>query len=282
MKILIIGAKGMLGQALAQEFAKDCEVVAWDRDEVNLVEIKNHPFDKLRAKIKNLEPDLVINSAAYTNVDQAEEEAEIANAINGYAVGDLAKICKELDIPLVHYSTEYVFDGTKEEGYAESDLPNPISKYGESKYLGEQELQKETDKFYLIRLSRLFGKAGAGKPSFVDRMLELSETQSEIEVVDEEVSSPTCAPDLAKLTRSVIENKLPFGIYHGANSGSCTWYGLAKEIFKITGQNVKLIPVSAERFPRPAKRPVHGVLINTKLPQARPWQEALREFLTKS
>lgn len=275
MKILIIGAKGMLGQALVKEFAKDYEVVAWDRDEVDLARIKNY-----ESRINDLKPDLIINAAAYTNVDKADEEPEVADQINGYAVGDLANIGKELNIPIVHFSTEYVFDGAKRQGYNESDLPNPISRYGASKLLGEQELRKNTDKFYLIRLSRLFGKAGAGKPSFVDIVLELAKTKNEIEVVDEEASSPTYAADLARLTRYIVENTLPFGIYHGANSGSCTWFGLAAEIFKIMGQNVKLMPVAASRFSRSAPRPAYGILLNTKLPPARPWQEALREFLT--
>ena len=297
MKVLIIGAKGMLGQAMGEAFAGN-ELALMDREEIDIT--KNADC---RLQIAELKPEIVINCAAYTNVDKAEEEQDAAYKINGYAVGNLAAVCKELDIPLVHFSTEYVFDGESERGYDESAKPNPVSAYGRSKLLGEEELQKNTDKYYLIRLSRLFGKnspspslekrgvpsllqrEGKGefqrKKSFVQLMLDLAEKQNEIEVVDEEVSSPTYAPDLAKLTRHIIENKLPYGVYHGANSGSCTWHGFAREIFKIAGKNAKLKAVPSLRFPRPAKRPAYAVLLNTKLPPQRPWQDALNEFLMR-
>lgn len=274
-KVLIIGDKGMLGQALARELRSGNKLFLWDRGEIDLANVIDY-----RLSIIDLQPDLIINSAAYTNVDKAEREKDLADKINGYAVGELAKICRELDIGLVHFSTEYVFDGEKKEGYSETDRSNPVSAYGASKYLGERELQKNTDKFYLIRLSRLFGRdTQAGKKSFVNLMLELAKSKREIEVVDEELSCPTYAPDLAKLTRYIIDEKLPYGIYHGANSGACTWFGFAKEIFKIAAINVKLIPVAASRFPRLAKRPQYGVLLNTKLPPQRAWQKALKEFL---
>ncbi len=269
----------MLGQALLEVFAKGNEVIGWDRDEINITDEKATSF-----KLHATSFDLIINAAAFNDVDKAQEEPEIANAVNGYAVGNLAKICKELEMLIVHYSSEYVFDGTKKEGYREDDEPRPISAYGQSKYLGEQELQKNTDKFYLIRLSRLFGQEAQGvgaKRSFVSKMLELGKTKSELEVVDEEVSCPTYAPDLAKLTRYIVDDKREFGIYHGANFGSCTWYEFTREIFKTAGINVKLIPVPASRFPRPARRPAYGVLLNTKLPQQRRWQEALREELAQ-
>ncbi len=287
-KILVIGAKGMLGQALCAAFAKDNAVLPWDKEELDITDPKAISY-----QLKAVVPDVLINSAAYTDVDGAESNVELANTINGHAVGNIASVCKELDIPLVHFSTEYVFDGEKKAGYREDDIPNPISAYGRSKFLGEQELQKNTDKFYLIRLSRLFGETtpspppsparGEGvnyrKKSFVELMLALAKTKTEIEVVDEEVSSPTYARDLAAATREIIEKKLPFGIYHRTNGGSCTWYEFAGEIFKITGKNVKINPVPASRFPRAAKRPKYAVLLNTKLPAMRDWKKALREFL---
>jgi len=276
MKVLIIGAKGMLGQELVKVFS-DQEVVAWDREECDITN-----KDEIHAKITELKPDVIINAAAYNNVDKAEEEKEVANALNGYAVGYLSRAAKEMDIPIIHYSTEYVFDGDNKEGYSEDAKPSPISAYGASKLLGEEELAKHADKFYLIRLSRLFGKMGKGedvKRSFVDTMVELAKTRDELDVVDEEVSSPTYACDLAKRTREILDGDQGYGIYHGANSGSCTWYGLAQEIFKIIEKDVKINPVPASKFPRPAKRPAYGVLLNTKLPEARSWQEALREYL---
>ena len=265
----------MLGSALVGEFTSGHEVTGWDREDIDITE-----FQISNDKCQNLKPDIMINAAAYTDVDGAENNFELANKINGYAVGNLARVAKELDIPLVHFSTEYVFDGENQTGYQEDDEPSPISGYGRSKFLGEQELQKNTDKFYLIRLSRLFGRQGTGKRSFVDAMLEAAKVKTEIEVVDEEISLPTFAPDLAVQTRDIIEKKLPFGIYHSPSSGTpVTWYGFAKMIFETAGINVKIKPVPASRFPRPAKRPQYGVLLNTKLPPMRPWPEALREFL---
>lgn len=278
MRVLITGAKGMLGQALAQVFAEGNELFLWDRDETDITQKQ-----VVSSKLSVLKPDLVINAAAYNNVDGAETDTAVAEAVNGYAVGYLAKVCKQLQVPLVHYSTDYVFAGTKIDGYVETDEPQPISRYGASKYLGEQELQKHTDQYYLIRLSKLFGReaaSAASKKSFVDMMLNLARTKTELDMVDEELSCPTYALDLAKLTKDLVEGEKPFGIYHGTNSGAVTWYGFAQEIFKISGIDVKLNPVSAAKFPRPAKRPRYGILLNTKLPSARPWQEALKEFLS--
>jgi dTDP-4-dehydrorhamnose reductase len=279
MKVLLIGAKGMLGQELQKVFAASHEVVSWDREDIDITK-----KEVVSTKLSVLRPGLVINAAAYNDVDGAESKPEMAAAVNGYAVGYLAAACKQIGAVLVHYSTDYVFDGTKRDGYAEADMPKPISRYGQSKLLGEQELQKNTDKFYLLRLSKLFGKeaaSAAGKKSFVKLMLDLARAKPELDIVDEELSSPTYAPDLAERTRYIIENRLPYGIYHCSNSGAVTWYGFATEIFKISGINVKLNPVPASHFPRPARRPAYCTLLNTKLPPQRPWQEALREFIAQ-
>lgn len=279
MKVLITGGKGMLGQDLVRVFSQGHEVLAWDSDDIDITD-----FENSKSQITNSKPDLLINSAAYNDVDRAESEPEMANQVNGWAVGNLAKVCTELDIPLVHFSTDYVFDGQNRQGYREDDKPNPQSAYGHSKFLGEQELMNNTDKFYLIRLSKLFGrKAGSpgAKKSFVELMLSLAREKDEIDVVDEEHSCPTYSSDLAMLTEVLTRERRPFGIYHGTNSGPATWYEFAKEIFKITGIDVKLNPVPASFFPRLAKRPKYGILLNTKLPPQRPWQEALKEFLNE-
>jgi len=276
MKILIIGSKGMLGHDLARVFSGH-ELVLWDKDEIDITY-----EDQVLRKVKEEKPDVIINSAAYNDVDGCEEHFELANKVNGYAVGYLAKAAKEVGAVLVHYSTDYVFEGIKKEGYKEDDQPNPQSKYAESKYLGEQELSKNTDRFYLIRTSRLFGQpamAVGAKKSFVDKMLELSKNRDTLEVVDEEYSNPTYTPDLAKQTKYIIENKLSFGIYHVINEGACTWYEFTQEIFKIKSIDVKLVSVSSDRFPRPAKRPKYSVLVNTKLEPMRDWKEALQEYL---
>ena len=215
-------------------------------------------------------------------MDGAEENGELAMAINGYAAGNLARIAREIGVVIIHYSTDYVFEGNKKEGYAEHDAPNPQSAYARSKFLGEQEVQKYADRYYIIRLSRLFGqpaKSEGAKKSFIDVMLKLAAERDSLDIVDEELGNPTYAPDLARRTKNIIENRLPCGIYHAANEGVCTWHEFAKEAFKIKNISIKTNPVPAGKFPRPARRPQYSSLLNTKLPPMRKWQEALREYL---
>jgi dTDP-4-dehydrorhamnose reductase len=282
MRILIIGSSGMLGQELVREFRENnYEVLAWDKSELDITD-----EEIVLDKIKNVKPEIVINAAAYNAVDkieESEEDKKIANKINGYAVGYLARAANDINAIFVHYSTDYVFGGRKVGGYKEDDKPNPESEYAKSKLLGEEELLKNNSQnFYLVRTSRLFGKpassAGA-KKSFVDTMLQLAETKNSLEIIDEELGSPTYVYDLAKRTREIIEEKKPYGIYHVTNSGACTWYGWAKKIFEVSEKNISLIPVPATKFPRPAKRPPYSVLLNTKLPEMRSWEEALLEYL---
>lgn len=275
MKILILGAKGMLGRELSRVFGGQ-DVAALDFEDLD---ITNEAA--VVEKVTALRPEIVVNAAAYNNVDKAEEERERAKLLNGRAVGFLAQAANEVGAIFVHYSSDYVFGGQNEAGYAEDAAPNPANFYGESKLLGEMEAQK-VNKFYIIRLSRLFGKIGSGanvKKSFVDIMLDLAAKQDKIAVINEEYSSSTYAPDLAKRTKYILESNLPCGIYHAANSGACTWYEFAKEIFRLAGKNVIVNPVSGDAFPRPARRPKFSVLLNSKLPPMRPWQEALSDYL---
>jgi dTDP-4-dehydrorhamnose reductase len=273
-KVLILGAKGMLGGALQKQLP-DC--IAWDREDCDVAD-----FENCKLKILNLTSlEAVVNCVAYNDVDGAETHKDLAFLLNAEVPKQLAKICHQLNIPLVHFTSQLVFDGAKG-GYQETDLPHPISLYGESKYQGEQNIQNQTDKFYIIRTSVLFGPKGRSelsKTSFVDLMLDLSLKHATIKVVDDEQSSVTFVDDLAANVKEILQNKPTFGIYHITNSGSATWYGLAKEIFTITGRLVELAAVPASEFPRPARRPAKAVLVNTKLPPLRPWEEALKEFL---
>jgi dTDP-4-dehydrorhamnose reductase len=274
----------MLGQDLVRVFDADqsWEVFAYDRDQVDIIS-----EDSLRGKIEEVDPIAVINATGYNAVDKCEAdeiEFELAKKINGYGPGILAKICKEKNILMIHYVSDYVFDGEKGE-YAESDKPSPISNYGRSKFLGEEEIQKNTDKFYLIRTSKLFGKPGfspMSKKSFFDTMIALAKDNSVLKIVDEEKSCFTYTPDLALETKKMIEEKIPFGIYHVVNEGACTWYEAACELFKLAKIDVEVIPVSSSEFPRPAKRPNSSVLLNTKLKPLRNYKEALREYLEES
>ena len=273
--VLILGAKGMLGGALQKIFPG---ATAWDREDCDVTDFANLP-QKI-GSLQNLAA--VINCVAYNDVDGAETHHDLAFQLNSEVPVNLAKICRQFNIPLVHFTSQLVFDGAKGE-YMEADLPNPISVYGESKYSGEQEIQKATDKFYIIRTSVLFGLKGQSelsKKSFVDLMLDLSQRSATIKAVEDEQSSITFVNDLAENVKEILENRPAYGIYHITNSGSATWYDFAKEIFSITGSQVNLIPVPSTEFPRTAKRPAKAVLLNTKLSALRPWQAALQEFLT--
>jgi len=279
-KVLILGCKGTLGQALMANFnLSEYEVVGWDREEADITSLD------IKGKIIDLAPQLIINATGYNAVDKCEVdplEKEVAYKINTEAPKFLAEVSKEIDAVFINYSSDYVFQGDKINGYAENDTPDPISVYGRTKYDGEKNVQSVGGKYYIIRPSRIFGKPGISnqsKKSFVDVMVGKIK-ESEIKVVDEERGSPTYAPDLADFTRQLVEQNLPYGIYHGANSGSCTWFEWAKEIFNILESGPKIMAVSGSEFPRPAKRPMYSELINTKTKLQRSWQEALKEYLT--
>jgi dTDP-4-dehydrorhamnose reductase len=239
--------------------------------------------------IKEIKPDLVINTVAYNDVDKCEAEADsfaLAKTINTRAVGVLADLCLELKAILVHYSSDYVFSGQgTEPGFSEDSVPAPINKYGQTKLGGERELQKRGEaglRYYLIRTSKLFGPKGRSslsKPSFFDIILKLAQNKKEIEVVNEELSCFTYTPDLAAMTFEIIEEKYPFGIYHIINPGPVTWYGAAIKLLALAGVDTKILPVRAEHLSRPAKRPRYSVLINTKLKSLRPWTAALKEYM---
>ena len=282
MKILILGAKGNLGQQLASVFKERNEVIAWDREEIDITD-KTLIFKK----IKDIKPALIINAAAYNAVDKCEEADgyALAKKLNSLAPGYLAQAALAAKATLVHFSTDYVFDGKRRAGYKEDETPKPINKYGESKRAGEEEVIRLSGrglKWYLIRTQKLFGPKGESeiaKPSFFDTMLKLAKEREYLEVVDEEFSCYTYTKDLAEAVRKLIEAGSGYGIYHLINPGPATWYQAAVELFKQAGVKIKVIPVKSEKFPRPAKRPKYSVLLNTKFEQLRPWQEALSEYL---
>lgn len=271
----------MLGHDMEKVF-HDEDYIALDLIDLDITD-RNAVFETLMS----IQPNCVINCTGYTDVDKAEDEQEKANEINGYAVGVLAQACREIDATLVHFSTDYVFNGLRKTGYHETDSPNPINAYGRSKALGENLIFDEMDsldelapvegKYFLIRTSWLFGEHGR---NFVDTMLDLGRLKKEIKVVNDQFGKPTYTLDLAKQVKWLIKSQeYPTGIYHITNENETTWYEFAKEIFARAGMNVNLVPCSTEENPRPAKRPTHSTLINNQLPKLRPWQEALEEFL---
>ncbi len=276
-----------MGSELVKVFSngKNYEVIAWDRGEVDITD-----KDLVIKKIKDVKPDIIINAAAYNAMDKCEgdeKEFELAKKINGEAVGYLAESALEVGALLIHYSTDYVFEGKKKRGYKEDDEARSISKYGETKLAGERALIALSGKglkWYLIRTSKLFGPKGESemaKESFFDLILRLSKERKEFNMVDkEEISCFTYTPDLAKETKNLIESGKGYGIYHITNSGPASWYEAAKYLFKLKNiTDVKLNAVLSSDYPRPAKRPKYSVLLNTKLEPMRSWQEALREYL---
>lgn len=278
MRVLILGSQGMLGQELVRAAtARGFGVTAWDKTDIDLT--APGALDKIR----ELKPGAIINSVAYNAVDDIENEGwGTAEKVNGELPGQLAAVAKELGVPFVHFSSDYVFDGENDAGYAEDAEPNPVNAYGRSKMMGEDAVQSIGGNYYIVRLSRLFGKpAGSegAKRSFVDIMIELGRTKETINLVDEENDCVTYAPDLAREVFKLLEEKSPSGIYHITNSGACTWFEFGSEIFKLTGSKIVALPVPASAFPRPAQRPRTSELLNTKRPQLRAWSEALEEYI---
>ncbi len=280
-KALILGAKGMLGRALGQEFRlAGYELALWDVAEIDLAE-EAASLEKIGA----FGADIIINAAAYNAVDNCEtddEEYRKALILNRDVPGYLARFAAKNGILFVHYSTDYVFDGTASDGYPEDAVPNPISRYGMSKYEGEQAVLAAGGNAYLIRLSKLFGEPAIsklGKRSFFEIMLAKGKTETRVEVVDDEKSCFTYAPDLALATRELIEALPGPGIYHLPNEGGVTWFEAALELYRKAELKVEVVPVPGAGFSRPAKRPHASVLVNTKRPKQRPYTEALTEFL---
>jgi len=298
MKTLILGASGMLGSELARAFKK-YNPTRWDRHDLDITN-----KGEVNKKITELKPELIINAAAYTDVDACEENEELATKVNGYAVGYLADVASNIDATLVHFSTDYVFDGTKKEGYVESDAPNPVSAYGRSKLAGEQAIlslrlsagrgiaasagtppRNDSLKFYIVRTAWLYGKNGK---NFVETMISMAKAGKPLKVIDDQIGSPTNARDLAGATLELVESKKPSGIYHRTNGGTTSWYGFARKIFKMFSaqggsalggnKSVDLNPCTTAEFPLPAKRPAYSVLRSTKLEPMRSWQEGLRAY----
>ena len=258
-KIVIFGANGMLGHALQRVFPK--AHFFGHRD----VEITNE--NTVKKILKRERPAVIINAAAYTDVDACEDNRDHAFAVNGDGPGYIASACSETEAILVHYGTDYIFDGTKKE-YREDDLPNPLNIYGKSKLLGEVSIQNNMENYRIIRTSWLFGSHGR---NFVDTILSLSRQVPDVRVVNDQIGKPTYTTDLAQATPDIIRDDP--GIYHITNDGQCSWYEFASSFIP------NAIPCTSAEFPRKAQRPVYSVLANTKTPPLRHWREAVREYI---
>jgi len=231
---------------------------------------------------KKTSPHVIINCAAYTNVDRAEEERDKAFLVNGTGVQNLALICHGMNIPLCHISTDYVFDGTKSTPYTPFDGTNPINTYGESKLAGEKYIQWIMNEFYIVRTSWLYGKHGN---NFVATILRLANERPELRVVDDQRGSPTSTVSLALALKALLETGA-YGIYHFTDetNGGISWFDFAKEIVRMSRHQTKVIPIPTSEFPRPARRPVNSVLdtaVFSTVTEHAPvdWKEALKEYL---
>lgn len=271
MKVLITGAKGMLGQAMLDVFA-DSDSVGVDVAELDITKPQ-----EISRTLELYRPNAVINCAAFTAVDDCETKEDLANRVNGTAVGYLAKATEVHKIPLVHISTDYVFDGTHQLGYAENfPTGTPVNAYGRTKLHGEQQLVQNASRHYLVRTSWLYG---AGGKNFVQTMIDLGKSKPELKVVDDQHGKPTYTRDLAGFVKQLLITRAPFGIYHGVNEEATTWFEFTREIFAQTAITTPVVRCSSDEFPRPAKRPQWSILLNTKQPPLRPWNEALRDYL---
>lgn len=276
MKVLVTGAKGQLGVDVVQLFEKKgCEVNGFGREELDIT--NQHQVNEIILSIK---PDVIIHTAAYTQVDLAESEPERAFLVNGIGTRNVAVAAQKADAKLVYISTDYVFDGTATEPIDEFQPTNPQTVYGKSKLAGEQFVKELHNKFFIVRTSWVYGKHGN---NFVKTMLKLSETMDEIKVVDDQIGSPTYTVDLAeKIAELCVTEK--YGTYHISNEGHCSWYEFACEIFQLTDKKVEVMPCSTKDFQQIAIRPRYSVMKKyflklNNFPDIKLWKKSLVEFL---
>ena len=273
MKVVLTGAGGMLGHDLQRAFS-DAEVTGFSSSSLDVTRL-----DDVVARIRDSAPDIVIHAAAFTDVDQCESEPEKAYLVNGIGTRNVVMACEEAGCPIVYISSDYVFDGGKRSPYDEWDDVNPLSVYGLSKLMGERYVSTLTNRFYVVRTSWLYGRHGK---NFVDTIVRLLSERERIEVVNDQVGSPTYTADLARKIRELAGRG--YGIYHATNGGSCSWFDFAVAIAANRGIGKEIVPVKSEQFKRAAERPAYSVLGNTMLRLEgvgvlRPWEEALREYL---
>ena len=293
MKILLLGHKGMLGSDLLLKLSQDFEVIGMDKEEIDIVSA-----DECRKAIKETSPDIVINAAAYTNVDGCETAKDECFAVNAEAVKNIADACRNKKIKIIHFSTDYVFDGTARQPYKEDHQCNPINTYGASKMAGERYLRSLSDNYILIRTSWLYGIKGknfvqailtkANAKNFIDDTMAKAKAKADnpttLSVVDDQVGSPTYTIDLAAALDLLIEKNAQ-GIFHVTNRGSCSWHQFAVKILQESGfDKIEVIPIKSDQLQRPAKRPAYSVLSTQKFIQMtgkimQPWQLALQDYL---
>ncbi|MBW4618452.1 MAG: dTDP-4-dehydrorhamnose reductase [Cyanosarcina radialis HA8281-LM2] len=284
-RILLIGANGQLGRELALTLAPLGELISADRQTIDLTDPA-----RMRPAILAVKPDLIVNAAAYTAVDRAETESELADLINATAPTILAETARQIDADLIHLSTDYVFDGRKNTPYLEEDPTNPIGVYGKSKLAGEEGIKQSCDRYLILRTAWVYGTYG--KINFVKTMLRLGAQREEVRVVVDQIGSPTWAEDIASAIATLVSNSAPPGVYHFTNSGVASWYDFASAIFAEAERlgfplKVKrLVPIATSEYPTPAQRPAYSVLSTKKISEVlgtypQHWKSGLQQMLAQ-
>jgi dTDP-4-dehydrorhamnose reductase len=276
MRVLVIGAAGQLGSEVCSRLAEGFEVVPATRVDLDITNLET-----ARRFVQKAKPDVVINAAAYTDVDGCETNEERAFRVNAAGARNVALASHEAGAKLVHISTDYVFDGRKEASYVEYDSPNPLNVYGWSKLVGEQMVKEQNPRTFILRVAWLYGSSGK---NFVKTVLSLAKERDELKVVDDQRGTPTFAGDVADQIKRLVRTDR-YGLYHCTSQGSCTWYEFAQEIFRLASVPVCLVPVTTAELPRPARRPANSVLDNFMLrvegldlmPE---WRESLARFIS--
>lgn len=274
MKILITGSGGMLGKALTACLDKrDHQVLAYPKEKLDVTNYK-----QVRDAITSESPEIVLHAAAYTKVDQAESEPELAYLVNGYGSENIAVACNHLDIPMLYVSTDYVFSGNSNRAYQPWDPTGPLSVYGKSKLAGEKAVRSHLSKFYIVRTSWLYGPHGR---NFVDTISQMAMDGKPLRVVSDQFGSPTCTLTLSEYIADLITTQR-WGVYHATDGGETNWYEFAKEIVAEFKANVE--PIETKQMPRPATRPKYSVLDNKTLEltigrDMVPWKDALAKYL---
>jgi dTDP-4-dehydrorhamnose reductase len=279
MKVLVVGAAGQLGSELCEYLLKEdhYDIFQYDKETMDITDLS-----ATMTVVKEITPNVIINCAAYTNVDGAETDYETAYKINVLGCENLAKASVAVKAKLIHISTDFVFDGEKTNPYFEYDATGPMSVYGQTKLAGEWAIRHEMSRFFIIRTSWLYGKNGN---NFVKTMIRLGKEHDEISVVNDQIGSPTCVSDLILVIEKCLSSKA-YGVYHFSNAGACSWYDFAKEIFNQMDMQIKVNPTTSNEFIRLARRPSYSVM-NTKLVtsalgiEPREWQVALKECLSQ-
>lgn len=284
MKIAVIGANGQLGSDISRLFRKQGDdVINLNHDRFEVSE-----FESVEAIIADIGPDVVVNTAAMHNVEACEDNPRQAFEVNGMGALNLALASNTVGYTLIHISTDYVFDGCKKAPYVESDKPNPLNAYGNTKLSGEFFIRNVAEKHFVLRVSGLYGLnpcRAKGGLNFVTLMLKLAEEREEVRVVDDEVLTPTYTEDIARQILALVDTDA-YGLYHVTAQGSCSWHGFAKSIFELTDASVKLSVANPDEFPSKVSRPKYSVLENRALQSAGVdmmphWREGLEKYLIK-